>query len=360
MYVQEDRVLITMSSFSFNFLDNSTTAAEGDVTSSSPSLPLASHHAKPITKPHVWVQNLRERIESLQTKNYEFDSIVLGPSTSLWHVRENNEGAQRQFRNSDLVSGVYEGGLKVWECSLDLCRYLLQHNIQPRGMILELGCGHGLPGILCLQQAWQRGDATTNVYLTDFNEFVIDDVTIPNIVINLGNKNNIPHGEDPMDTGEGKEPDSKRSEEEDTRLRQWLSRHVALGSGDWNDLSRQLKESTDEARPPLSIIDSNSQSDLFDVILAAETTYSLEAATDTARFLANHLNVGGVAYIATKRYYFGVGGGSDSFQAAISSFSSIATLTIENIAVFDNGRENIRDLFRVQCMSRASTGSTNN
>lgn len=29
--------------------------------------------------------------------------------------------------DSDLVSGVYEGGLKIWECSLDLVDYIAQN-----------------------------------------------------------------------------------------------------------------------------------------------------------------------------------------------------------------------------------------
>lgn len=30
-------------------------------------------------------------------------------------------------RKSDLVSKAYEGGFKVWECSIDLCRFLAAH-----------------------------------------------------------------------------------------------------------------------------------------------------------------------------------------------------------------------------------------
>jgi hypothetical protein len=46
--------------------------------------------------------------------------------------------------NSDLVSGVYEGGLKVWECSIDICNYLCkpEHREFLKGKrVLELGCG---------------------------------------------------------------------------------------------------------------------------------------------------------------------------------------------------------------------------
>jgi hypothetical protein len=32
--------------------------------------------------------------------------------------------SNQQVADSDLVSGVYEGGLKVWECSFDLADYV--------------------------------------------------------------------------------------------------------------------------------------------------------------------------------------------------------------------------------------------
>lgn len=52
--------------------------------------------------------------------------------------------------NSDLISGVYEGGLKVWECSIDLCNYMAEKSshvldricsVPGGGSVLELGCG---------------------------------------------------------------------------------------------------------------------------------------------------------------------------------------------------------------------------
>ena len=53
--------------------------------------------------------------------------------------------------HSDLIPGVYEGGLKVWECALDLVEYLAESDIDFSGMrVLELGCGAGLPAIFAL------------------------------------------------------------------------------------------------------------------------------------------------------------------------------------------------------------------
>jgi hypothetical protein len=54
---------------------------------------------------------------------------------------------------SDIIPGKYEGGKKVWECSIDLAEYILSSELSLRRTnslpldALELGCGHGLPAI---------------------------------------------------------------------------------------------------------------------------------------------------------------------------------------------------------------------
>ena len=71
-----------------------------------------------------------------------------------------------------LLGVVYEGGFKLWECAVDLCEYMLDElhcNEEPAAMkgpserlsvrvmrgsgcrVIELGCGHGLPGIIALR-----------------------------------------------------------------------------------------------------------------------------------------------------------------------------------------------------------------
>lgn len=91
----------------------------------------------------------------------------------------------------------------------------------------------------------------------------------------------------------------------------------------------------------------------FDIILAAETTYSEAAAKDTAWLLARHLKVGtGVAYIATKKYYFGVGGGSDCFREALGMHLPPEDFTVVTIREYDNGAGNIRELLQVQRLQR--------
>jgi hypothetical protein len=50
-------------------------------------------------------------------------------------------------KHSDLIPKVYEGGLKVWECSIDLINYCVDStndvSIENK-KVLELGCGIGL------------------------------------------------------------------------------------------------------------------------------------------------------------------------------------------------------------------------
>lgn len=53
---------------------------------------------------------------------------------------------------SDVQTGVYEGGFKLWECAVDLVGYMRESSSPMPAKVMELGCGHGLPGIYALQQ----------------------------------------------------------------------------------------------------------------------------------------------------------------------------------------------------------------
>lgn len=217
---------------------------------------------------------------------------------------------------TDIIPGRYEGGLKVWECSLDLCRYIWnqRHCLDVR-YALELGCGHGLPGCLILRIGLQN-DSITKILFTDFNDFVIHDVTLPNILLNT-------YGI-PVER---------------------VANSVVLGAGDWLEMSSHLRKEQHEF-PQLP------KDGRFDLILAAETTYTAETSEDTAVLLAKHLAIDGVGLVATKRYYFGCGGGSDAFRDASStqqvSIEGISYgLRVETVEVFASGSGNIRELLSV-------------
>lgn len=318
-------------SFSFNFLpEEERNDSSQDDTTSPLSIPphrienaLISANMK--TKPFRWLQNLKEKLRINVDKKPPFDKIALSDNnqkSARFHlVRVCENSVSTKYEGTDLVPGEYEGGGVVWECSLDLCRYFQQSDVQVKGKVLELGCGHGLPGCWVLRKAIIDDDKTTTVVFSDYNEFVLD-ATISNIVLNT----------------------CDLTHQDPNELIEWLKRRTLLGAGDWNEMSKCLKVGN-RTNLPVAIPHDGK----FDVILAAETTYSQDAANDTARLIVHHLKDGGIAYVATKRYYFGVGGGSDAFRDGIQQHSSRQDqLQVDTLQVYDNGAGNIRELIRVQ------------
>ncbi|KAG8216363.1 hypothetical protein J3R82DRAFT_6444 [Butyriboletus roseoflavus] len=90
---------------------------------------------------------------------------------------------------SDLVPLVYEGGLKTWECSLDLagCLGCDGHAANAKGQrVLELGCGTAIPTLCILQEILSSpptGDTETHIHLQDYNASVLQLVTMPNVLL---------------------------------------------------------------------------------------------------------------------------------------------------------------------------------
>lgn len=277
---------------------------------------------------------------------------------------------------TDLIPGVYEGGLKVWECSVDLCRFLasvmdrintkedvsidgkselnndftdgLEHvikavknSITEGGLTMELGCGHGLPGCLVLRENIRNtlSDAALNessmVVFTDFNDFVLQYATIPNAQINMS----------------GLRCSNGVSMDEYGAAQSLLKKAIFAG-GDWLGLSHKITNG-------IVKLPSNAHG-RFDLILASETTYTTDSCNDTAFLMLKHLKIGtGVGLVATKRFYFGVGGGTDMFADAVKALNRCTNYPFSNkklvwrtIKSYDTGNANIRDLIEVRCVTK--------
>ncbi|KAK5645384.1 hypothetical protein RI129_006684 [Pyrocoelia pectoralis] len=231
--------------FQFNFLDNTVTSNEHSNTSESDSC--NPHNAKEVfPNPSVFTQT----VDNVRTLSYSDNldirliSDVTFPSNSLLSTAESN--------HSDLLAGVYEGGLKIWECTHDLAKFIVNENLNLTNKnVLDLGCGGGIIGII----ACVRG---AEVCFQDYNEDVISYFTIPNVHLNSQTKKS------------------------------------RFYSGDWESFS--------------SIVCTQ-----YDIIFTCETVYNPDNYSKLCKVFAQCLKPNGFIYLAAKGHYFGCGGGLNDF-----------------------------------------------
>ena len=82
----------------------------------------------------------------------------------------------------------------------------------------------------------------------------------------------------------------------------------------------------------------------FDLILSAETAYREDTTHSLVECIAKTLSATGEAVVATKRYYFGCGGGVAALEAEVGR---IDRLGCEVVWSAEDGRSNVRDILRV-------------
>jgi len=215
-----------------------------------------------------------------------------------------------ELKESDLVPSVYEGGFKLWEGAVDLSQFLCQqHQLDaaalkdPRSTnplqgkkVLELGCGHGLPGIISLL-------AGAHVHFQDYNEQVLTQLTIPNVLANLSL----------WQTAGGERA---------------VARYYA---GDWLALGNYLAK--------------GGRGGYYDIVLTAETIYSEESQIRLLECIKQVLEPPhGVAYVAAKSYYFGVGGGTHAFQQRVKEDG---ILDCQQVWKIEDGASNKREILKL-------------
>lgn len=121
-------------------------------------------------------------------KNQHIEYLLIDNSDLLDKLNLNKNLIEIN-KTHDVLKGKYEGGLKIWECSIDLARYLFNslsletiQNNNDELTFIELGCGHALPSLSLLKAIHQSSKfKTINVYLQDYNRDCLESVTYINL-----------------------------------------------------------------------------------------------------------------------------------------------------------------------------------
>ncbi|CAK1357249.1 unnamed protein product [Cercospora beticola] len=240
-----------------------------------------------------------------------------------------NDQVVEQLDKFDLRSGVYEGGFKTWECSVDLASLLLDRG--PRkdidelvkcDQIVELGAGSALPSLILYRHALLNSISGLTFTLADYNEEVLRLITLPNLILTWAAKTET-SGFDYSSQNAVTNGDLELTPDLLNRFKADLSNAgIALNfvSGPWS--------------PSLAALIPSSAPDMGLVVLAAETIYSPESTETFADLLAILLKRVKMAkaMIGAKRMYFGVGGSVDGFKEACRDRQAVA-YEVENHGV---------------------------
>lgn len=214
----------------------------------------------------------------------------------------------------DVKTGVYEGGFKSWEASVDLVRVLADRRecgrdrkIRGRRM-LEMGCGTALPSLALFQWQFHETDGQHAEELclsfADYNPSVLQLVTLPNVLLSWAQ----------WQSGSSWDAEGEL-DIDDELLSSFIGglqgRNITLSffSGAWSPEFVQLVTSQwHNATSPL-------------LVLAAETIYSpmaLRAFTESLMTILDAEERGDAsALVAAKKIYFGVGGSIEDFCGAV-------------------------------------------
>ena len=277
------------------------------------------------------------RFQMLLDEEEDGDEAAAGPAAGQANVDA----------DSDLIPGVYEGGLKTWECALDLVETLdALHTTAEEGSwsnrlqgkhVLELGCGTALPSLFVLSQVLKdpvgEGRRLT-LHLADYNAQVLQLVTLPNLILawwaspaasafrtgkGADQLRQERHelerrGQDHFDTAHQQEEVGEEGElaitdellSAFTASLQERGLDLKFYSGAWTNFPPSLTEA-----------------DRMDLVLTSETIYSLDSLPPLVHLLSRY-GQGGIVLVAAKVIYFGVGGGVESFKQTLAQLTPSA------------------------------------
>ncbi len=136
-----------------------------------------------------------------------------------------------------------------------------------------------------------------------------------------------------------------RSTESDSDVR-YIKMIKFVGESTIDAQVQDKKSPKDIGKHPLN---SNSR---YDLILSAETIYSIDTISILIKSIRNILHINGSALIAAKRYYFGVGGSTAEFIRQVNQYGDMKCAPVR---IYQDGSSNIREIVLVQWNDQTKT-----
>ncbi|KAJ4468837.1 hypothetical protein J3R30DRAFT_3714343 [Lentinula aciculospora] len=283
---------------------------------------------------------------------------------------------------SDLVPGVYEGGLKTWECSLDLVDYLdanLDTDDLKGKKVLELGCGTGVPSLYLLQRIFssppiESTSEKTVIHFQDYNPSALELVTFPNMLLTwymssasqpfLSSQMSHSSSSDfdapeypPLDpTIAGDLPVTSSLKNAFQQSLEKYNVQLRFFGGSWKNFKNLIRDSNAQANQSQAQHTFERGLRGYDILLTSETIYRTDSVPELlhamweatrpfsssssspsdnfsrlAIFEPNPLLI----LVAAKVFYFGVGGGLDVFAEAVNKWDGAPGANIQVTTVWE-------------------------
>ncbi|KAK3341701.1 hypothetical protein B0T25DRAFT_350416 [Lasiosphaeria hispida] len=276
------------------------------------------------------------------------------PRRELWDVRAQLMAEEEEGENAaqsapglgehDVKTGIYEGGFKSWESSVDMVKVLASENTaqalsRDSCVSIELGCGTALPSLALFQWALaeRRESAERSslvLTLADYNPSVLFLVTLPNFILAWALQE---RGTNPAIEEAFSDEELDLTPELLHAFKESLSSNnisLSFQSGAWSPGFVELLYSLS--------IPSGLPGKTKMLVMGAETIYSPFALESFAKTLllilerqrSDPSNEYAAAIVGAKRLYFGVGGSLDDFTDKMKGLgATVETLREETEGV---------------------------
>ncbi|KAF1317638.1 hypothetical protein FI667_g14681, partial [Globisporangium splendens] len=296
-----------MASFSFNFTVDDSATDEGATQATAslekktyaPAAPTPTHHTRHGERFH-WQPSA-----AITAAEFSLVQIpIADPPVEFALVNTTDQaflsrtGAIRSIlTTSDLQAGVYEGGFKLWECAVDLVKYvelLLRAN--------DTTTGHPL---FCMPSKVMELGCADHVVFMDYNKEVLELTTCPNVLRNAGGDASI-------------------------------YAKASFYAGAWASVSEYMQDMEGQSHEETQ----------YDLILTAETIYTEAVTIELYEMIKRHLrqDPASMALVSAKKYYFGTNGSMQHFLDVVQSEGIFKTGIVWEERDY---RSNIREIVKV-------------